>query len=61
MHNDFCSSKRLAIARPNILPIMTVQERYTPRYESPELAALRLSWLPAPERLRASGLELYHH
>jgi len=48
-------------ARPNILLIMTDQERYAPPYESPELAAFRRSQLPARERLRSTGLELHRH
>ena len=43
MRYEICSSKRLAIARPNILLIRTDQERYAPRYESPELAGFWLS------------------
>ena len=49
------------MARPNILLIMTDQERYAPPYESPELAAFRQTQLPARERLRAAGLELHRH
>ena len=47
--------------RPNILLIMTDQERYAPPYESPELAAFRRSQMPARERLRSAGLELHRH
>jgi len=49
------------MARPNILLIMTDQERYAPPYESPEVAAFRQTQLPARERLRAAGLELHRH
>ena len=61
MHNDACTSKSLAMARPNSLLIMTDQERYAPPYESPEMAAFRQTQLPARERLRAAGLELHRH
>ena len=47
--------------RPNILLIMTDQERYPPPYEGPELAEFRRTQLPARERLRAGGLELHRH
>jgi len=53
--------KGLAVARPNILLLMTDQERYAPPYESPELAAFRLTQLPARARLRSAGLELHRH
>lgn len=53
--------KGLAVARPNILLLMTDQERYAPPYESPELATFRLTQLPARARLRSAGLELHRH
>jgi arylsulfatase A-like enzyme len=46
---------------PNVLVIMTDQERYAPPYEGPELAELRRTHLPAHERLRAQGVELHGH
>ncbi len=49
------------MARPNILLIMTDQERYAPPYESQQLAAFRRTQLPARERLRSVGLELHRH
>jgi arylsulfatase A-like enzyme len=61
MHSDACPNKGLAMARPNILLIMTGQERYAPPYESQELAAFRRTQLPARERLRSGGLELHRH
>lgn len=61
MHNIDCPSEGLAMARPNILLIMTDQERYAPPYENQELAAFRRCQLPARERLRSGGLELHRH
>lgn len=55
------SLQSLVIAQPNILLIMTDQERYPPPYESPELAVFRRTQLPARERLRSVGLELHRH
>ncbi|MEI6829032.1 MAG: sulfatase-like hydrolase/transferase [Synechococcaceae cyanobacterium ELA445] len=49
------------MARPNILLIMTDQERYPPAYETDALAAFRSTQLPARDRLRATGLELHRH
>jgi arylsulfatase A-like enzyme len=49
------------MARPNILLVMTDQERYPPPYEGQELAAFRRTQLPARERLRSAGLELHRH
>ncbi|MDY7105158.1 MAG: sulfatase-like hydrolase/transferase [Actinomycetota bacterium] len=47
--------------RPNILILMTDQERYPPPYEDAALARWRRDQLPARERLRESGLELHGH
>ena len=49
------------MTRPNILLIMTDQERYPPAYENEALASFRRTQLPARERLRAAGLELHRH
>lgn len=46
---------------PNILLIMTDQERYPPPYEHDELAEFRRTQLPSRERLRDGGLELHRH
>jgi arylsulfatase A-like enzyme len=60
-NNDHGASLGRAMTRPNILLIMTDQERYPPAYETEELAAFRRTQLPARERLRAAGLELHRH
>jgi arylsulfatase A-like enzyme len=49
------------MARPNVLLIMTDQERYAPPYEGQELEEFRRTQLPARERLRTVGLELHRH
>ena len=46
---------------PNVLLIMTDQERYPPPYETPEIAAFRRSHLPGRERLRARSVEFHRH
>jgi arylsulfatase A-like enzyme len=46
---------------PNVLLIMTDQERYPPPYETPEIAAFRRSQLPGRERLRARSVEFHRH
>jgi arylsulfatase A-like enzyme len=47
--------------RPNILLIMTDQQRYPPPYESEELAEYRRQHLPGVERLRQNGVSFRHH
>jgi arylsulfatase A-like enzyme len=47
--------------RPNVLLIMTDEERYPPPYEDAALAEYRRTKLPARERLRDGGLELHRH
>ncbi|MBI2705163.1 MAG: sulfatase-like hydrolase/transferase [Actinobacteria bacterium] len=47
--------------RPNVLVIMTDEERYPPLYEDDELAEFRRVHLPARERLRATSIELHRH
>ena len=47
--------------RPNILLIMTDEERYPPPYESEAVRAFRVSQLPARESIRASGVEFHRH
>jgi arylsulfatase A-like enzyme len=47
---------------PNILLIMTDEERYPPPYESDSVAAFRRSQMSARERIRGSGgLEFHRH
>jgi arylsulfatase A-like enzyme len=47
--------------RPNILVILTDQQRYPPPYESEELAAFRREHLPGVERLRQNGVSFRRH
>jgi arylsulfatase A-like enzyme len=50
------------MSTPNILLIMTDEERYPPPYESDSVAAFRRSQMSARERLRADGgLEFHRH
>jgi arylsulfatase A-like enzyme len=49
------------VAQPNILLIMTDQERYPPPYETADTAAYRRDRLPGRQRLRESGVELHRH
>ena len=42
--------------RPNVLVILTDQQRYPPPYESAELAQYRRDHLPGVERLRQNGV-----
>ena len=49
------------MAHPNILLIMTDQERYPPPYETEAARGYRRARLPGRERLRESGLELHRH
>ena len=46
---------------PNILLIMTDEERYPPPYETAEVAEFRRTQMPARERIRSGGLELHRH
>ena len=46
---------------PNVLLIMTDEERYPPPYEQDALAEFRRSELPARERLRRRSVELHRH
>ena len=46
---------------PNILVILTDQERYPPPYEDETLARFRRDRLPARARLREAGTELHRH
>jgi arylsulfatase A-like enzyme len=47
--------------RPNVLVILTDQQRYPPPYESDELAEYRREHLPGVERLRQDGVSFRHH
>ena len=46
---------------PNVLLIVTDQERYPPPYETEAAREFRRARLPGRERLRESGLELHRH
>jgi arylsulfatase A-like enzyme len=46
---------------PNILLVMTDEERYPPPYETVEVAEFRRTQMPARERVRHGGLELHRH
>ena len=46
---------------PNILLIMTDQERYPPPYEDEAIAEFRRAQLPARARLIREGLQFHHH
>jgi arylsulfatase A-like enzyme len=47
--------------RPNVLVILTDQQRYPPPYESDELAEFRREHLAGVERLRQNGVSCRHH
>lgn len=47
--------------RPNILVIMTDEERYPPVYETAELRRFRAEQLPGQQALRARACELHRH
>jgi choline-sulfatase len=47
--------------QPNILLIMTDEERYPPPYENDSVRAFRSSQLTARESIRARGLEFHRH
>jgi arylsulfatase A-like enzyme len=49
------------VTSPNILLIMTDEERYPPPYETAEVAEFRRTQMPARERLRTGGIELHRH
>ncbi|MHB1137635.1 MAG: sulfatase-like hydrolase/transferase, partial [Microthrixaceae bacterium] len=46
---------------PNVLLIMTDEERYPPPYESDAVLEFRRAQLPARDRMRAGGVELHRH
>src|SRR5262245_47598316 len=49
------------VDRPNVLLIMTDQERYPPPYEQDALARFRQEQLPARVAIRESGVEFHRH
>ena len=51
----------MSSTQPNILVVMTDEERYPPPYERETLAEFRRTHLPARERLRTRSLELHRH
>ncbi|MGH9096940.1 MAG: sulfatase-like hydrolase/transferase [Acidimicrobiales bacterium] len=48
-------------SRPNVLVIMTDEERYPPPYEDAAVARFRREKFPARERLRAQSVEFHRH
>ncbi len=52
---------KAAAQRPNVLVIMTDEERYPPPYETAAVAEFRRTQLRARERLRARSRELHRH
>jgi arylsulfatase A-like enzyme len=49
------------MAAPNVLIIMTDEERYPPPYETAEVKRFRREQMPNRDRLRDGGLELHRH
>ena len=49
------------MAAPNVLLIMTDEERYPPPYETDAVKEFRRTQLPGRERLRDGGVELHRH
>jgi arylsulfatase A-like enzyme len=49
------------MSRPNVLLIMTDEERYPPPYEAEALAEFRRTQLVNRERIRDGGVELHRH
>lgn len=48
-------------ARPNILVIMTDEERYPPSYETDAIREFRRAQMPAQQALRARSVEFHRH
>jgi arylsulfatase A-like enzyme len=46
---------------PNVLFIMTDEERYPPPYETAEVEAFRRAQMPSRDRIRDGGVELHRH
>jgi arylsulfatase A-like enzyme len=51
----------MATDQPNVLVVMTDEERYPPPYELDALRDFRRTQLPARERMRAAGVEFHRH
>ncbi|MCB1250596.1 MAG: sulfatase-like hydrolase/transferase [Acidimicrobiales bacterium] len=49
------------MSKPNVLVIMTDEERYPTPYETPAVTRFRRDHLPARDRIRDGGLELHRH
>jgi arylsulfatase A-like enzyme len=49
------------MAGPNVLIVMTDEERYPPPYEAAALAEFRRTQLPNRDRIRSGGVELHRH
>ncbi|MFZ4519257.1 MAG: sulfatase-like hydrolase/transferase [Microthrixaceae bacterium] len=49
------------MSTPNVLLIMTDEERYPPPYETAEVTRFRRDQLPARDRIREGGVELHRH
>src|SRR5437763_7020154 len=49
------------VTSPNILIVMTDEERYPPPYETETVTAFRRNQLPAREPLRTDGGEFHRH
>jgi len=49
------------MSSPNVLVIMTDEERYPPPYETAEVTEFRRTQMPSRDRLRDGGLELHRH
>jgi arylsulfatase A-like enzyme len=49
------------MSQPNVLVIMTDEERYPPPYESAEVTRFRREQMPSRDRLRDGGVELHRH
>ena len=49
------------MVRPNVLLIMTDEERYPPPYETDAMRTFRKNHLSARESVREGGLEFHRH
>jgi arylsulfatase A-like enzyme len=49
------------MSSPNVLLIMTDEERYPPPYETAEVARFRREQMPSRDRLRDGGVEFHRH
>src|ERR1700733_5270340 len=55
------AESRSSVDRPNVLVIMTDEERYPPPYEPDAVTRFRRAQLPVRESLREGGLEFHRH